>query len=88
MLQSLSFSWKSQTKMLCGRGQVTSRTRRGLSRDRWDLPVEPEAQSPPLFSGMTWPELFFWCERGFPVVEEPLEVGCGQAVLALAGFAL
>lgn len=53
-----------------------------------DLSVEPEALSPLLFSGMTRPELFFGCECGFPVVEEPLELGCGQAVLALARFAL
>lgn len=80
-------SWKSQTKMLGCRGQITSRTER--AQQGWlDLPMEPEALSPPLFAEMTWPELFFGCECGLPVVEEPLELGCRQAVLPLAGFTL
>lgn len=51
-------SWKSQTKILGCRGQVASRTERA-QQGQLDLPVEPEALSPPLFAGMTWPELFF-----------------------------
>lgn len=57
-----------------------SRTERA-QQGQPDLPVEAEARSPSLFTGMTWPELFFWCEHGFPVVEEPLEVGCRQCWL-------
>lgn len=41
-----------------------SRTERA-QQGQLDLPVEPEAQSPLLFDGMTWPELFFGVSMGF-----------------------